>query len=388
MHIRLHLWCAVLSLATAKPLQVIIMAGQSNMVGHGYAEGSTLHWNASSTDSCGGTAGGCVDNMPDLPPNLNGSLLTPEFAFLRAGERWMTHSGVWVVYNESAADSGLPGGFPIPGPDGGYWHGELSVGYGGDHKGLNIGGQTNRTEVGPELGFGWALGDAYSEVGEQVLLIKTSWGGKTIDIDFRPPSSAAANKTGPPVGAYYTWMVAEVADALSKLGDFFPSYSPAQGYEIAGFVWHQGWNDACGAGGANPANYEFDLANLIRDLRRDLHAPRMKTVVGTSGMCGFADHNKYPTNGGYQHCAGACAVLADPIIPAQLAVGNASKYPEFVGNVASVELRGFHFDMQQSAGNQCYHWNNNALSYWLAGQAMAKAFLALKNSTNDVIVLE
>ena len=28
--------------------KVVIMAGQSNMVGHGYAEGSILHWNASS----------------------------------------------------------------------------------------------------------------------------------------------------------------------------------------------------------------------------------------------------------------------------------------------------------------------------------------------------
>jgi len=50
-------------------------------------------------------------------------------------------------------------------------------------------------------------------------------------------------------------------------------------------------------------------------------------------MCGFADTKKYPKNGGYQHCGGACATLADPIIPAQLAVGNASKYPEFAGNV-------------------------------------------------------
>ena len=59
-------------------------------------------------------------------------------------------------------------------------------------------------------------------------------------------------------------------------------------------------------------------------------------------------------------------------------MGNAEKYPEFAGNVASVELRGFHFDMEKSPGNQCYHWNNNAQSYWLGGQAMAKAFLALK----------
>lgn len=104
----------------------------------------------------------------------------------------------------------------------------------------------------------------------------------------------------------------------------------------------------------------------------------MKAVVGTSGMCGFKNLTKYPKNGGYQHCSGACATLADPIIPAQLAVdGRSGKYPEFAGNVASVETRGFHYDMERSAGNQCYHWNNNAQSYWYMGQALGKAFLAL-----------
>jgi hypothetical protein len=68
-------------------------------------------------------------------------------------------------------------------------------------------------------------------------------------------------------------------------------------------------------------------------------------------MCGFP--NKKFSNG-YQHCSGACATLADQIIPAQLAVGNATKYPEFKGTVAAVETRGFHYDMEQSAGNQCY----------------------------------
>jgi len=351
------------------------------MVGHGYAEGSNLHWDPSvPAGQCGGTVGGCVVSRPNLPPNLNGSLLTPEFAFLRdkGNTTWTTHENVWVVYNESADDSGLPS-FPTPGPNGGYWHGALSVGYGGDHKGLDIDGRTNHTEVGPELGFGWTLGDALKVKGEQqVLLIKTAWGGKTIDIDFRPPSSAAANKTGPPVGPYYTWMVNEVKDTLSKLKTFFPTTYPGS-YEIAGFVWHQGWNDACRAGGANPDNYEFDLANLIRDLRKDLKAPDMKAIVGTSGMCGFANTSKYPQNEGYQHCAGACATLDNLIIPAQLAVGNVTKYPEFAGNVASVELRSFHFDMEESSGNQCYHWNNNAKSYWLAGKAMADAFLQLEH---------
>jgi hypothetical protein len=362
-------------------LQVIIMAGQSNTVGHGYAEGSNLHWNSSSSSCVGFPSSGCNNGDPSRPPpNLNGSLLTPEYSFLRtADKKWTQHKGVWVVFNETSDDCGLPGGFPTPGPNGGYWHGELSVGYGGFHKGLTIYNRTNRTEVGPEIGFGWALGDAYAKTGQQVLIIKTAWGGRTIDGDFRPPSSAAANKTGPPVGPYYTRMVAEVVDALSKLKTFFPSYSGS--YELAGFVWHQGWNDACcSRAGVEPGVYEFDLANLIRDLRKDLEAPKMKAIVGTSGMCGFADAHKYPHNNGYQHCGDVCAKLADPVITAQLAVGNAGKYPEFAGNVASVELRGFHFDMEKSPGNQCYHWNNNAQSYWLGGQAMAKAFLALKQN--------
>lgn len=224
-------------ISATSPLQVIIMAGQSNMVGHGYAEGSILHWNASSSSQCGGTAGGCVEPHPELPPNLNGSLLTPEFTFLRTKEGdWAEHPGVWIVYNESSGDSGLPS-FPIPGPNGGYWHGNLSVGYGGDHKGLIIGGLKNRTEVGPELGLGWAIGDAFAGQDKQVLIIKTAWGGKTIDIDFRPPSSAKADPSHP-VGPYYLWMVREVQDALQKLPTFFPKYSGS--YELAGFVWHQG----------------------------------------------------------------------------------------------------------------------------------------------------
>eukprot|EP01050_Picozoa_sp_SAG11_P006519 SAG11_NODE_508_length_8874_cov_5.205812_9_plen_163_part_00 len=136
-------WCLVLPLLahgmaaeTKKPLQVIIMAGQSNMVGHGFAEGSILHWNATSSNQCGGTVGGCVDPKPGLPPNLNGSLLTAEFSFLRtATGDWAARDDVWIIYNESSADDGLgPGGFPDPAAQG-YWHGPLSVGFGGVHKG-------------------------------------------------------------------------------------------------------------------------------------------------------------------------------------------------------------------------------------------------------------
>ena len=40
--------------------------------------------------------------------------------------------------------------------------------------------------MGPEVGFGWALGDYYDS---EVLLIKVAWGGKSLAVNFRPPSS-------------------------------------------------------------------------------------------------------------------------------------------------------------------------------------------------------
>jgi len=52
--------------------------------------------------------------------------------------------------------------------------------------------------MGPELGFGFVLGDYFEE---PVLLIKTAWGGKSLYQDFRPPGS------GGQVGPCYTQTV-------------------------------------------------------------------------------------------------------------------------------------------------------------------------------------
>ena len=52
----------------------------------------------------------------------------------------------------------------------------------------------------------------------QVLLIKTAWGGKSLYKDFRPPSS------GGDVGPYYTKMLADIREALANLKTDFPSY--------------------------------------------------------------------------------------------------------------------------------------------------------------------
>ena len=111
---------------------------------------------------------------------------------------------------------------------------------------------------GPELQFGWVVGDYLRS---QILLVKTAWGGKSLYQDFRPPSSGG--ETGP----YYRKMVAEIREALANLKTDFPGYDGG-GCELAGFVWYQGWNDGCGPKAAVP-EYETNLANLIRDVRKD-----------------------------------------------------------------------------------------------------------------------
>ncbi|MHC4886248.1 MAG: hypothetical protein ACYTGH_14320, partial [Planctomycetota bacterium] len=53
--------------------------------------------------------------------------------------------------------------------------GKLSYGYGGSPE-----------KLGPELGFGMSM---EKKIDGPILLIKTSWGGKSLHYDYRPPSA-------------------------------------------------------------------------------------------------------------------------------------------------------------------------------------------------------
>jgi hypothetical protein len=194
------------------PVKVFILAGQSNMEGHGVVS---------------------MDGEKDYNGGKGNLVWSMEHS-KSAGKmkRLKDEQGEWVVRDDvqisfKVGDSVRKGGLTI-----GY------SGYGGS------------SHIGPELGFGLVMGDHFEE---PVLLIKTAWGGKSLFVDFRPPSS------GGQVGPFYTKMVDEVREALGALGD--------QRYEIAGFVWQQGWNDMC-TKEAIP-EYAANLVNLVKDLREE-----------------------------------------------------------------------------------------------------------------------
>ena len=80
-------------------------------------------------------------------------------------------------------------------------------------------------------------------------------------------------------------MISDILAALENLPNLIPDYEPSMGYRIEGFVWFQGWNDMISL--PKVQEYEFNLANLIRDVRDDLDSPEMAVVIGGMGQYGI-----------------------------------------------------------------------------------------------------
>jgi Carbohydrate esterase, sialic acid-specific acetylesterase len=199
-----------------------------------------------------------------------------------------------------------------------------------------------------------------------VLLIKCAWGGKSLAVDFRPPSAGkipyslgekqdrAFADDPSPVGLYYRETVAKVKSALAEIERLVPGSHGK--YELAGFGWHQGWNDRIND--QFNAEYESNMAHFISDIRSDLGAPSLPFVIAETGMNG--PDEKHPR--------------ALSLMKAQAAV---AKRSEFHGNVAFVPTQTFWRDSAQSPSGQGYHWNSNAETYYLIGEAMGEAMKKL-----------
>jgi len=197
------------------PLQVYILAGQSNMQGH--AKISTFEH---------------IGMDPATKPMLD--------EMLGADGKPKVCDRVWIS-SIGCAESEQTG--------------KLTAGFG-----------ASTEKIGPEFTFGLTM-QKFSNA--PILIIKTSWGGKSLHTDFRPPSAGpyVFNETllgnlqkqgkdlaaiqadkAKETGVYYRQMIDHVKFVLSDLKRVIPEYDASVGYQIAGFAWFQGWNDMVDAG--------------------------------------------------------------------------------------------------------------------------------------------
>ena len=182
------------------------------------------------------------------------------------------------------------------------------------------------------------MDDAFAE---PVLIIKTAWGGKSLYYDFRPPSAGVYPRTQNDIeknrnpesgsGHYYRLMLDHVKHVLGDIKRVCPDYDESQGYEIAGFVWFQGFNDMVNRDVYPPlpkdstenrfANYSVWMADFIRDVRKDLDAPQMPFVIGVMGVSG--------------------AKANEDNLKFREAMAAPASLPEFKGNVTAIPTSPF-----------------------------------------------
>lgn len=437
--------------AKDKPLKVFIMAGQSNTVGHARGHTMATLFNADGPkdkelaqlvfkkdgqiskktldehlvfaqkvdELTGGISNKKIKAITDATKRAE---LEAQANKLKAAheaykEKVISSSVVSDrVYISSIADRNVKSG-------------KLSVGYGAD--GLKI---------GPEYGFGLSIAE---KIDGPILIIKSSWGGKSLHYDFRPPSAAdfkttkayadakasseqaliryeeavknfpqtekkyaadlaayeekmktadekAKKKLRKPrkpnqprkpkpfnmdnAGHFWREMEKHVGQVLADPGKYHPDYDAAKGYEIAGFIWFQGFNDQFND--EFHGNYAENMKVFIKDVRKTFKTPKMPFIIGVLGTSQTAEK-----------------VAANPVSAAQR---KAAKAPEFKGNVLAVEsytqyaLDSLKIYNMGWADNYCqwdtvgsdrpYHYLGSGKFFVRFGDAMADAMVKLINN--------
>ncbi len=239
--------------ADTKPLKVYILAGQSNM--QGSAHQSTF---------------AAIGDDPKTAPLLS--------EILDENGDPVVSDNAWITYLTGRGDADT------------VLHSKVKVGYGFDDE-----------RIGPEYAFGITIDKALEE---PVLIIKTAWGGKSLAVDFRPPSAGPYQPSAKEkesnrapekekVGHYYREMIRFVQTTLkdtASIRKVVPAYDAEQGYELAGFVWFQGWNDMCNR--HHIEQYTGNMIHFIRDVRKELAVPDLPFIVGVLGVYGTAPDSR------------------------------------------------------------------------------------------------
>lgn len=392
--------------AADKPVKVYILSGQSNMVGFGQVTGSdpgTLE-----TITAANRFPNLVDENGDwtvandvhyrgvvsdigkgpLQAMVGGDKYGPELGF--GSVMGWYHDEPVLLIKSSIGNRGIgwdilpPGSerFTAEREDGDY----IYAGYGDPSGFWKVG---TEPEIGP-----WYAGKSYDSFfhDEADMGPKLSWSPGTLyprrcyihyqGASYRNKdahSSDAASEPG--VGENWKdfWELrteTNVVDVLDNFASEYPQWA-AQGFEIAGYVWWQGhWDggqSGTGTAGVYAQRYEQNLVQLINSLRDYYESrypentvPDAPFVVATVGFDG----------GDWEPGSSA-----DTIFKAQMAVSDDAAHPAFAGNVGAFDSTGYWRTAEESPKGQGYHYNWNAETYLLVGDAAGRKMLDLLPAT-------
>jgi Carbohydrate esterase, sialic acid-specific acetylesterase len=246
-----------------------------------------------------------------------------------------------------------------------------------------------RKKIGPEIEIGWILGDQYPE--EPILLLKVCTGNRNLGWDLLPPGSNRFEKNGQVYAGYrdlheswkndtqpkqpendtddfwkyhpgwyggkqYDLDTSNAKKVLSMLDKFYPGAK--NGYEVSGFFYWQGEKDR--RSDVYSDEYEKNLAQFIRSVRSDFNASSVPFVVSSVGFDGHSMEGN-----------------TRKVFEAQMSVdGHRRKYPDFEGNVKSVDVRNI-WQKKMENTKQEEHYGYFAEAYMEAGSAMGWAMVQL-----------
>lgn len=300
--------------ANADPIKVFVLAGQSNMVGTGK-----------------------IDHLDDMMAGDCRESICKEMR-----KKLIDEDGGYQVFDEVLYKFGDV-------------HGPLTI--------ERYGGYAMKQTFGPDVGFGLAVTKALDET---ILIIKTAWGGKDLSYDFRPPSSGEGGyptkyNVNFTAGYLYEIMIDEILGPLENLTTYFPEIDD---FELAGFVWFQGFNDYVNY--KSVLEYEVNLANLIRDVRKDLGTPELPFIIGELGMHGEGE--RYVNNERAQMM--------------RAAQRDVTEYDEFAGNTVFVRTAPFIVDDNETYW-EAYHYYGRADYCYEIGRALGEGMLELVPKTRS-----
>jgi hypothetical protein len=294
----LAMMLAVAAPAFAKgKLKIFILAGQSNMLGH-----SNAHTMATLFDSSDPRDKKLAEMMFKKGGAVSKKLLDEQIARakildeLTGGISKSKLKAITDAAEKAALEAKVA---PLKAAHDAYKKGVLDACVVSDRVYINSLGKSGKLtygyggggpKIGPEYAFGLSIAE---KMDGPILLIKTSWGGKSINYNFRPPSageyvlnekqkaSGKVDEIKKNAGLNYRMMNDAIRKVLGDLKANHPAYDAKAGHEFAGFVWFQGYNDQF-----SPAfrdNYASNMITFIKDIRAEYKTPKMPFVIGVLG---------------------------------------------------------------------------------------------------------